>query len=137
MTKYLILAIVLTWNLPDMQWSHQNDYAPFTSLSFQRHKEPKFPGRVISLDGTINNNKVLLNWKVEENEAVYMFEVEKSMDGKNFTTAAIVFGTDKSETEEYRFFEKASKPKSVYRIKLINKQRQVAYSKIITVSPAS
>ena len=120
-----------------MQWSHQNDYAPFTSLSFQRHKEPKFPGRVISLDGTINNNKVLLNWKVEENEAVYMFEVEKSMDGKNFTTAAIVFGTDKSETEEYRFFEKASKPKSVYRIKLINKQRQVAYSKIITVSPAS
>ena len=107
MTKYLILAIVLTWNLPDMQWSHQNDYAPFTSLSFQSHKEPKFPGRVISLDG------------------------------KNFSTAAIVFGTDKSETEEYQFFEKASKPKSVYRIKLINKQRQVAYSKIITVSPAS
>ena len=120
-----------------MHWSNQNDYAPFTSLSFQSHKEPKFPGRVISLDGTINNNKVFLNWKVEENEAVYMFEVEKSLDGKNFSTAAIVFGTDKSETEEYQFFEKASKPKSVYRIKLINKQRQVAYSKIITVSPAS
>ena len=108
MTKYLILAIVLTWKLPDVHWSNQNDYAPFTSLSFQSHKEPKFPGRVISLDGTINNNKVFLNWKVEENEAVYMFEVEKSLDGKNFSTAAIVFGTDKSETEEYQFFEKAS-----------------------------
>ena len=80
---------------------------------------------------------MILNWVVEKNETADMFEVEKSSDGKNFSMAALVFGTDKAETGVYQFFERAAKQRIFYRIKLIDKNGQAAYSDIITINPAS
>ena len=77
----------------------------------------------------------MLNWTVGENETADRFEIEKSTDGKNFTMAALVFGTDKSETGTYQFYEKAGKQKVLYRVKLINKNQEVHYSTVITIDP--
>ncbi len=93
------------------------------------------PAKVISLNGSVNSNKIILQWMVAENESADQFEVEKSSDGKNFHMAALVFGTDKAETGQYQFYEKANKSKVSYRIKLINKDRQAAYSDVIEIAP--
>lgn len=77
----------------------------------------------------------MLNWTVGENETAERFEIEKSSDGKNFTLAALVFGTDKPETGNYRFYEKAGSKKIIYRIKLINKNRETHYSTIVEINP--
>ncbi len=63
------------------------------------------------------------------------FEIEKSIDGKNFSMAALVFGTDKTETDNYMFYEKATKKKMMYRVKVINKDQTVDYSSIIEIDP--
>jgi len=47
--------------------------------------------KLTSFSGNLNSNKVTLNWAVALNETTDRFEVERSIDGVNFTTAALVF----------------------------------------------
>lgn len=91
------------------------------------------PAKVVSINGHISNNKVMLQWIVSENENAAQFEVEKSIDGKKFIMAALVFGTDKTATDNYQFYEKAGKKKLVYRIKIINKNQAIGYSPVIEI----
>ena len=89
--------------------------------------------KIVSLEGSKSNNKAILQWKVADNEGADQFEVEKSFDGKNYSTAAFVFGTDKSGIDQYLFYEKAADKKVTYRIKIVNKDRQATYSNIIEI----
>jgi hypothetical protein len=95
------------------------------------------PAKIVDFKGTINKNKVLLQWMVKENENADQFVVEKSSDGKNFAMAALVFGTDKAETENYQFYEKANHKKNSYRIKLVTKKKETEYSAVIEIGPDS
>ena len=60
-----------------------------------------------------------------------LFEIEKSRDGKDFKMAALVFGTEKTGDENYRFFEKAVAKKVYYRIKIVGKDNTVKYSEVL------
>jgi len=83
--------------------------------------------------GNLNkNNKVTLSWTVADNENVDFFEVEKSVNGKDFTTAAVVFTSEKTGSEEYLYFETInSNDKVMYRLKMFDKGRNVNYSKVL------
>ena len=91
--------------------------------------------KLISFHGFITHKKVVLNWVVEQNETADQFEVEKSTDGKHFILAALVFGTDKTSTGNYQFYEKAGNQKVLYRIRIINKNHQSACSPVIEINP--
>jgi hypothetical protein len=138
MTKFTALVIILALRVFYHPYNAGATPAPFTSPS------PLSPAttvgahaKLISINGSISNNRVILNWVVGENETVDQFEVEKSTDGKNFTLAALVFGTDKTETGNYQFYEKAGKQKILYRIKVINKNKETEYSTVVEVGPNS
>jgi len=78
------------------------------------------------------NNKVTLNWTVADNEIAYNFEVERSFNGRDFTTVAIVFASEKMGTEKYMYYETTSgTDKVMYRLKMIDKNREVDYSRIL------
>lgn len=89
---------------------------------------------IVDLKAIVSNQKIQLNWKTEENQQINLFEVEKSTDGKNFSLAALVFGTDKNSAEEYIYFEKNTGKKTVYRLKMISKDKSVHYSAPVTAS---
>lgn len=136
MTKFTAFVIIVALRIAYHPSPAQTDIAPFASPSpLPTTTLSVGPAKVISFDGSISNQKVILNWVVSENETADLFEVEKSTDGKNFYMAALVFGTDKSETSKYQFYEKAGKQKTVYRIKLINKNKQTEYSEIVEINP--
>jgi len=134
MSAYLFLIIALL-NFPDSSSGKINSTTPFTSLSVPIIANTTTHSKVTDFNCNIISNKVLLNWKVQANETVSMFEVERSNDGKSYTIAALVFGTDESLNNKYQFFEKIRKTKMFYRIKLIDKDQQVSYSETITVEP--
>lgn len=96
---------------------------------------PFSPAKVVSINGSISKNKVLLQWIVSENESAAQFEVEKSYDGKNFTMAALVFGTDKTASDSYEFYDKKIKKTVQYRIKIINKNQTIGYSSAVEINP--
>ncbi len=91
---------------------------------------------VFNFTAGINGDKVDLQWKVNGNDEINQFEIEKSTDGKNFKTAALVFGTDNPGTDNYMYYEKATDQKIQYRIKVIDKKGSGFYSQTIEVTPA-
>lgn len=134
MSAYLILIIALL-NFPDTSSGKINNTIPFTSLSFSTVSKATSHSKVTDFNWNIISDKVLLNWKAQANETVSMFEVERSNDGKSYTIAALVFGTDESLNNKYQFFEKIRKTRMFYRIKLIDKNQQESYSETVTVEP--
>ncbi len=136
MTKFTAFVIIVALRVVYHPSLAQPDIAPFASPSTLPTSTISIaPAKLISINGSISNHKMILNWVVNENETADKFEVEKSADGKTFTLAALVFGTDTPETYNYQFYEKAGKKKVLYRIKMINKNQQAEYSAIIEINP--
>jgi hypothetical protein len=89
------------------------------------------PVKLISFQGNMNNGKVNLQWAVAQNEINDHFEVERSTDGKTFTTKGIVTATTKSGAENYSFGETINSEKVYYRLKMFDNNQVVTYSKIL------
>lgn len=91
------------------------------------------PVKLLQFDASSNNNKILLNWMIGVNEYADKFEVERSTDGKNYVMVALVFGTDKNDSDHYMFYEKATYKKTMYRLKIFDKSKGVLYSNSVVV----
>ncbi|MFI5406627.1 MAG: T9SS type A sorting domain-containing protein [Nitrososphaerales archaeon] len=91
------------------------------------------PVELISFQGSINkSNKVFLEWKVANNETANQFEIQRSYNGDEFKTIGIVFASEKKDSEDYMFYETINSfDKARYRLKMIDKNNKVAYSKIL------
>ena len=91
------------------------------------------PVNLVSFQGNINkNNKVTLQWRVENNETTDQFEVQRSNDGIEFKTIGIVFASEKNGIEDYMFYETINSfDKVMYRLKMIDNRNAVSYSKIL------
>jgi FlaG/FlaF family flagellin (archaellin) len=126
-----VLSLIITNNV-----SAQNSTTPFTAAQSSSVKVNAGLVKIVSFTGSINNEKVLLNWTVEENQDANQFEVEKSTNGNDFVMAALVFGTDKKDTDNYMFYEKAKNAKTSYRVKIILKNGTAFYSAVITPGSA-
>lgn len=120
-----IITLALTLTL-HQSLSAQSTSTPFTSITTTTTV------KVSSFESFVSNNKVLLNWNIEGNQDAYQFEVEKSVNGKDFVMAALVFGTDKADKDAYQFYEKKTNENISYRIKVISKNGTATYSQVIT-----
>ena len=89
------------------------------------------PVKLISFAGSLNNNKISLQWAVAENENNDHFEVEKSTDGNDFITAAVVMASEKSGTEGYTFNETMKSEKIYYRLRMFDNNRVATFSKTL------
>lgn len=102
--------------------------------SFSLAPQPSaLPLQLISFEGNTNNSKVNLQWTVAENETGYAFELEKSSDGIHFKTDALIFTTAKNGTENYSYKELINQT-SFYRLKMINRNNSMSYSKVIRLT---
>src|SRR6476620_10660995 len=85
--------------------------------------------KLVYFQGTLENNKVTLKWKVAQNEAVDRFEIERSEDGINFVTAGTVFPKSQSDAGDYSYTESIKTYKVYYRLKMYDKNQTPEYSK--------
>lgn len=91
------------------------------------------PVKLISFTGTAKADNILMNWDVAANETGNHFELEKSYNGTSFTTASLIFNTEKQGEEAYNFTDKApATGKVYYRLKMINKDQSISYSSILS-----
>jgi hypothetical protein len=90
------------------------------------------PVKLISFSGNLVSNKAQLTWQVADNETGSYFEVQKSNDGKSFEANTVMLCTAKAGTESYQFTGAALiTGKAYYRLKTVNKDGSISYSKII------
>jgi hypothetical protein len=69
---------------------------------------------------------------VAKNETIDQFEIQRSYDGNEFKTIGVVFASEKKDREDYMFYETINNfGKAMYRLKMIDKNNKVTYSKIL------
>ena len=97
------------------------------------------PVHLLKFQGNMNkNNKVTLNWTVADNETVHSFEIERSINGRDFTTVGVVFASERSGTENYMFYETVTAgDRIMYRLKMIDKGQDIDYSRILVFQAKS
>lgn len=135
MTKFIALIIIMALRLGYHPAPATTDNTPFTSLQVHSETTKQQPKllNIISITGSVINNKVILDWQVGQNEKADQFLVEKSTDGNTFKVAALVFSSEKSDKENYQFYERAGNGKCVYRVLLISKDKQSIYSPAVEI----
>jgi len=89
------------------------------------------PVSLTSFAGSLNNNKISLQWAVAQNEDADHFELERSTDGKDFMTAAVVMPSFKSGSESYSNNEIMKSEKVYYRLKVLDKNTTISFSKTL------
>ena len=87
--------------------------------------------KLTKFQGYKNGDNVSLQWTVATNEIVDRFEVERSTNGRDFSTAALVFGSEKSGDESYSYNETVSADIIYYRLKMYDKNHIAEYSKTL------
>lgn len=90
------------------------------------------PVHLKSFQGLVNNDKAQLQWKVADNEAGNLFEIQKSSDAKEFKTIALVGTTQKTGDETYTYNDDLQ-TSAYYRLKLINKGSAAIYSDVLFI----
>lgn len=86
------------------------------------------PVRFVKLEGKKQNNEVKLTWMVADEKGVSRYEVEKSLDGYQFSKIGNVQAALKND---YSFIDYTSKPVAYYRVKSIDEDEKHGYSQII------
>ncbi|MFI5406690.1 MAG: T9SS type A sorting domain-containing protein, partial [Nitrososphaerales archaeon] len=93
------------------------------------------PVELVSFTAKNENNKIKLNWSTATELNNNGFEIERSIDNKEFITRGFVkgFGTS-TEPHDYTFTEDALNGKLYYRLKQIDYNGDYNYSNIIEIN---
>ena len=96
-------------------------------------------GKVSKLDAEERNDHVALDWKVEHNELVDHYEIERKDENGSFRTIGLILGDNKNPTTQYQFKDKITSRdlKLYYRVKIVGVDQVITYSDIKMVRPGS
>ena len=133
---------VLSGNMPPANvWTiyfHVNGGGTYTCTVISTGDGP-LAVKYYSFDASVANNAVTCNWVTEEEINNNYFELERSFDGTNYSTAAMIFAAESysgsQQTYQYKDNAAALKNKYIvyYRIKQVDKDGTATYSKVIAV----
>lgn len=95
------------------------------------------PVRLISFEGKVNAAGLAeLHWKTAEETSNLGFEIQKSLDGKNWKLLGWVDGAVDSKTiKSYQFVDQEFVTISYYRLRQVDTDDSYTYSKIICIIP--
>ncbi len=102
--------------------------------NFRLFSTPVFPVYLIRFTGKNNGEGNELKWKTETEKNASHFDVEKSLNGKNFSTIGHVTASSKDGGSYY--YQDAIPPIGViyYRLKMVDLDGSFTYSRTIGVS---
>jgi hypothetical protein len=96
------------------------------------------PVKLLNFSGSVNNQRAELSWIVDANETGKEFQLERSIDGKSFSTVAVITNTIKAGKESYTSRDGVLiNNTTYYRLKMVSKSGSITYSKIIVLQNAS
>jgi hypothetical protein len=100
---------------------------PFTSCNIP------LPATLLEFKGQINDKTVALSWITLTEDNVNFYELQRSNDGTQFETIAIVF-TKGSQHNEYAYIDNhPNNGINYYRLKIVDRDNHFKFSDIITV----
>ena len=118
-----------TFNLDPVVTNNQTDISGSFNIS------SVLPVTLISFKGTDKNKYVQLNWRTASEINSKFFEVEHSLNGRNFSTYATIVSTGNyTNTSNYSYKHfKAVDGINYYRLKMTDRDNSFKYSEVIGV----
>ncbi len=108
------------------------------NLSFFYQGGSVLPVTLVTFNGRETNEKAELSWEVTIDSDPAYFDIEKSTDGVNFTkinTIAGSAGSNDGNLISYSFFDGSQlSAKSQYRLKMVDMNNKVTYSKTVAIN---
>lgn len=90
------------------------------------------PNNEIIFDAILNNHIVNIKWRVNKENAIQYFDIEKSFDGKEFAT---IIRKNASTINEYEYNDLFANKETFYRIKAVMKDGKTEYTKTKLIKP--
>lgn len=92
------------------------------------------PVKLLDFKAHIKDHSVLLEWQTENEVDASKFEIERSVDGRNFSRIGEVYAAGNSSSLlKYNFIDGQPLNINLYRLKIINQDGSFQYSKTIVV----
>jgi hypothetical protein len=88
---------------------------------------------LLDFDAELSGDHVAITWIAEDNQSGDYFVVEESTDGKSFVGSHKVAASVTEGTKAYNTTDDYSGEGTYYRIKIVNKDQSVTYSKVVLV----
>ncbi|MBO9635640.1 MAG: T9SS type A sorting domain-containing protein [Chitinophagaceae bacterium] len=89
------------------------------------------PVRLLSLDATLNNGKVYINWKTAEEINNDHFEILKATDGAHYKSIATI--SAKGNNSSYQFIDNNPDKVNMYKLRQVDIDGRTTDSKILVV----
>lgn len=89
------------------------------------------PVRLLSLDATLNNGKVYINWKTAEEINNDHFEILKATDGAHYKSIATIAA--KGSNSSYQFIDNTPDKINMYKLRQVDIDGRTTDSKILVV----
>lgn len=123
----------IIWNATDNRWEVSFDVTGFSGFFVKTMSGP-LPLRWLSINGNLNaQNQATIQWQVEEMN-VANYQVERSNDGRIFTTVGHVISKGDGENN-YSFTEtQAVNNEAYYRVKQIDHDGRNSYSIVLKLA---
>ena len=113
-----------------------NGYTPLSATATVSIYFPTqtLPLTLMQFTGLVSGGKATLNWSVAENESGNYFELQKSVNGKIFESAGLLFATTTSGAGQYTFSDAVGGADVVYyRLKLVDKNGKIQFSNTVVL----
>ncbi|MEP6928063.1 MAG: T9SS type A sorting domain-containing protein [Ginsengibacter sp.] len=110
--------------------------ASFTGFSkfFLVDMSVVLPVTILSFNGNLNNNNILLNWKTSSEHGSKYFELQKSADGTNFHSIGTINAAGNSSSiHNYNLTDSHVNEVNYYRLKMIDNDSRFTYSSTILI----
>jgi len=110
--------------------------APFTGFSkfFLIDPGVVLPVTLITFNGNLANQLILLNWKTSAEHGTKYFDIEKSGDGTNFTAIGQVAAAGNSSAgRNYNYTDRQIDEYNYYRLKMADLDGKFTYSSTILI----
>lgn len=111
------------------------------SASASRAGGPQFinsvlPVKLSEFKATSNGSKVILNWTTEQERNSGFYQVERSNDGKSFSTIAIVSASGNSDIQlKYSYIDNTPLAgENYYRLKIVDQDAKFEFSPIKSIN---
>lgn len=92
------------------------------------------PLKLLGFSGIAEKEDISLNWKTADEINTHSFDVERSVNGKDFVKIGEVASVG-TGTNNYNFLDRsATSPANYYRLKMMDKDATFEYSKVIQVN---
>ena len=126
----------IVWDADNFRWKISFETTGFSGFFVKTPPAVALPVRLISFKGKKVGENNVLNWKTTEEKNVSHFEIERSLNAKEFEKIGKVFANN---SENYQFNDNSPfiaqyAPLIFYRLKMVDHDEHFDYSKIISIT---